>query len=92
MPMLRPLVALKPLCIPFTPSEMRAILRALHVAPSEMAQIIGVSTRAIYFWLQGRNCPSPQAVMLLRLVHSRPYMAGVVKGLVPPAEGDHAAA
>lgn len=52
---------------PPTPDELKALLWQANLLNRELAELVGVSERTVYYWLSGR-VKTPRAVVeLLRL-------------------------
>ena len=51
--------------MPMTPKQFRAALRRLRVNQTEAAQRLGVTPRAVRFWIAGeRRIPEPVRILL----------------------------
>ncbi|MBL4821805.1 MAG: helix-turn-helix domain-containing protein [Gammaproteobacteria bacterium] len=54
------------------PSEPRIIREKLNLSQSAFAGLLGVSTRTLQDWEQGRRCPQGPAIALLRIAEQHP--------------------
>jgi len=54
------------------PPEIRAVRRKLHASQREFALLIGVSTRTLQNWEQGRRRPEGPARALLKVASHNP--------------------
>ncbi len=58
--------------IAFTPLEVKAIRKRLHVSQAKFAYLIGVSAATLRNWEQGRTQPEGAARALLKIAARRP--------------------
>ena len=56
----------------FSPVDIKAIRRKLHVSQSQFAGLIGVSVDTLQNWEQGRREPDGPARALLRVADKKP--------------------
>lgn len=54
------------------PSEPKIIREKLHLSQSAFAGLLGVSTRTLQDWEQGRRNPQGPAIALLRIAEQHP--------------------
>ena len=54
------------------PSEPKIIREKMNLSQSAFAGLLGVSTRTLQDWEQGRRCPQGPAVALLRIAEQHP--------------------
>lgn len=54
------------------PSEPKIIREKMNLSQSAFAGLLGVSTRTLQDWEQGRRCPQRPAVALLRIAEQHP--------------------
>lgn len=54
------------------PSEPKVIREKMNLSQSAFAGLLGVSTRTLQDWEQGRRCPQGPAVALLRIAEQHP--------------------
>ncbi len=58
--------------ITFSPVEVKAIRKRLHVSQAQFAHLIGVSAATLRNWEQGRTYPEGAARALLKIASHRP--------------------
>lgn len=62
-------------------TELRAALARHNVTAADLASIVGITPRAVRYWLEGER-PIPAHVWLLcRLLDCRPEMLGLIRDL-----------
>jgi putative transcriptional regulator len=55
-----------------SPPEIRMVREKLHTSQTEFAMLIGVSSRTLQNWEQGRRIPDGPAKALLRVASRKP--------------------
>jgi len=55
-----------------SPEDIRAIREPLGIAPTELGRLVRVPAEAVSRWEQGRNVPTKQVDLLLRMIRDVP--------------------
>lgn len=66
-----------------TPSEVSAIRQKLSISRKMFAQLLHVNKRTLKHWEQGRITPNPQAIILIKLINSRPDIIKDLQAIKP---------
>ncbi len=61
------------------PSEPKVIRKRMNLSESAFAGLLGVSTRTLQDWEQGRRSPQGPAVALLRIAEQHPEISVKLK-------------
>jgi len=74
-----------PLCMPMTPKHFRAALKRLGMNQTNAAKRLGVTPRAVRFWVAGdRSIPEPVVILLRTWMAASPKRGGAGRSQARP--------